>query len=172
MICFGFKTESPDTYLNLNYLGLRYVSGVVRLHKVNDASGASLIPAVKATVKPKSEVCTDDWEGYSQLSSSDYQHTIIRKTAAVGENLLPLTNRVAALLKRWLLGTHQGKPSSSHLDYYLDEFVFRFGDFPISAISGGDFRGFPGTCNVTLLNSGSVTRPQISPRFPLTPVFY
>ncbi len=55
-----------------------------------------------------------------------YKHTIIRKTADVGKNMLPLANRVAALLKRWLLGTHQGKPASSHLDYYLDEFVFRF----------------------------------------------
>lgn len=101
-------------------------AGRIRLYKVNDASGASLISAVKATVEPKSEVRTDGWEGYRQLSSSDYQHTIIRKKTAVGENLLPLANRVAALLKRWLLGTHQGKPSPSHLDYYLDEFVFRF----------------------------------------------
>jgi len=29
-------------------------------------------------------------------------------------------------LKRWLLGTHQGAVAASHLDYYLDEFTFRF----------------------------------------------
>jgi transposase-like protein len=101
-------------------------AGRIRLYKVDDASSASLIPAVKATVEPKSEVRTDGWEGYSQLPSFDYKHTVIRKTAAVGDNLLPLVNRVAALMKRWLLGTHQGKPSPSHLEYYLDEFVFRF----------------------------------------------
>lgn len=28
--------------------------------------------------------------------------------------------------KRWLLGTHQGAVSREHLDYYLDEFTFRF----------------------------------------------
>jgi hypothetical protein len=33
---------------------------------------------------------------------------------------------VASLLKRWLLGTHQGAISFKHLDYYLDEFTFRF----------------------------------------------
>jgi ISXO2-like transposase domain len=44
----------------------------------------------------------------------------------VGENLLPLANRVASLLKRWLLGTHQGAVSAVHLDYYLDEYTFRF----------------------------------------------
>jgi hypothetical protein len=39
---------------------------------------------------------------------------------------LPRVHRVAALLKRWLLGTHQGAVSPDHLDYYLDEFTFRF----------------------------------------------
>jgi len=29
-------------------------------------------------------------------------------------------------MKRWLLGTHQGAVSPHHLDYYLDEFTFRF----------------------------------------------
>jgi hypothetical protein len=55
-----------------------------------------------------------------------YVHRVARKEAAVGENLLPLVNRVVALLKRWLLGTHQGAVRGSHLDYYLDEFTFRF----------------------------------------------
>ena len=32
----------------------------------------------------------------------------------------------ASLLKRWLLGTHQGAVEAEHLDYYLDEFTFRF----------------------------------------------
>ena len=39
---------------------------------------------------------------------------------------MPLANRVASLLKRWLLGTHQGAVSVAHLDYYLDEYTFRF----------------------------------------------
>ncbi len=33
---------------------------------------------------------------------------------------------VLSLLKRWLMGTHQGAVSHKHLDYYLDEFTFRF----------------------------------------------
>lgn len=101
-------------------------AGRVRFHKVKDASGDSLIPVIKETIQPKSEVRTDGWDGYSQLSTAGYEHEIIRETADVGKNLLPLVNRVAALLKRWLLGTHQGKPAPSHLDYYLDEFAFRF----------------------------------------------
>lgn len=31
-----------------------------------------------------------------------------------------------SLLKRWLMGTHQGAVGHKHLDYYLDEFMFRF----------------------------------------------
>jgi hypothetical protein len=33
---------------------------------------------------------------------------------------------VVSLLKRWLLGTHQGGVSPQHLDYHLGEFTFRF----------------------------------------------
>jgi ISXO2-like transposase domain len=39
---------------------------------------------------------------------------------------MPDVHRVASLLKRWLLGTHQGAVSREQLDYYLDEFTFRF----------------------------------------------
>jgi hypothetical protein len=39
---------------------------------------------------------------------------------------MPEVHRVASLLKRWLLGTHQGGVSHDQLDYYLDEFTFRF----------------------------------------------
>ena len=35
-------------------------------------------------------------------------------------------HNIAALLKRWLLGTHQGGVQHVHRDYYLDEFAFRF----------------------------------------------
>jgi len=39
---------------------------------------------------------------------------------------MPRVHRVSSLMKRWLLGTHQGSVSPKHLDYYLDEFTFRF----------------------------------------------
>ena len=44
----------------------------------------------------------------------------------VGANLLPHAHQIASLLKRWLLGTHQGAVTADHLDFYLDEFTFRF----------------------------------------------
>lgn len=39
---------------------------------------------------------------------------------------MPRVHRVASLLDRWWLGTYQGAIRPQHLDYYLDEFTFRF----------------------------------------------
>lgn len=100
--------------------------GRIRLARVPDASAASLEAAVTQAVAPGSTVRTDDWKGYSGLPALGYQRRVVRAETKVGENLLPLANRVAALLKRWLLGTHQGAVRPTHLDYYLDEFTFRF----------------------------------------------
>lgn len=100
--------------------------GRIRLARVTSAGARHLEPAVSQAVEPGSTVQTDGWSGYLGLSRMGYAHGVIRATAAVGENLLPRANRVAALLKRWLLGTHQGAVQPAHLDYYLDEFTFRF----------------------------------------------
>ena len=100
--------------------------GRIRLHRIADASAKSLMPAVQKSVETGSLIRTDGWSGYAQLPSKGYNHIVIRKNADVGDNLLPLANRVVALLKKWLVGTHQGAVHSSHIDYYLDEFTFRF----------------------------------------------
>ena len=101
-------------------------TGRIRLRRVPDASGPSLEGAVKEGVDPGSTVQTDGWGGYGALSELGYVHEVVRKEAVLGRNLLPKVNRVVSLLKRWLLGTYQGRVESSHLDYYLDEFTFRF----------------------------------------------
>ena len=101
-------------------------AGRIRLNTIKDASGDSLIPSIKKSIQLGSEIHTDGWKGYDPLPNAGFNRTIIRKTADVGENLLPLANRVVALLKRWIQGTHQGGISPDHLNDYLDEFVFRF----------------------------------------------
>lgn len=100
--------------------------GRIRLKRVADASAKNLNEAVKYSVEPNSTVRTDDWNGYNQLQKLGYSHGVIRKTSGVGKNLLPSANIVISLLKRWLLGIHQGAVKIAHLDYYLDEFTFRF----------------------------------------------
>ena len=101
--------------------------GRVRLVRVPNASAASLYAAIGQSVEPGSTIRTDEWRGYRALGRKGYVHQTIRAfMAPVGEDPLPLVGRVASLLKRWLLGTHQGAVRPSHLDYYLDEFTFRF----------------------------------------------
>lgn len=100
--------------------------GRIRLQRIADASAKSLEAAVKEMIAPDSVVRTDEWLGYNGLETQGYSRDVVRKKSTIGDNLLPLANRVASLLKRWLLGTHQGAVRPSHLDYYLDEFTFRF----------------------------------------------
>ena len=100
--------------------------GRIRLLRVEDASMSTLHQAITQSVKEQSLVCTDGWRGYNELEAIGYRHKVVRSESDVGEQLLPLAHRVASLLKRWLLGTHQGAVRPGHLDYYLDEFTFRF----------------------------------------------
>ncbi len=98
----------------------------MRLAQVADASGDSLIPFVRANVELGSTVRTDGWKGYNRLSKTGYVHVRDRDSSHVGDEPLPLVHRIVALLKRWLLGTYQGAVKPTHLDYYLDEYTFRF----------------------------------------------
>ena len=100
--------------------------GRIRLRRVRDASAESLEPSVVEAVEPGAIIHTEGWSGYSGLKARGYRHEMVRPSASVGEELLPLVHRVSSLLKRWLMGTHQGAVSHEHLDYYLDEFTFRF----------------------------------------------
>jgi transposase-like protein len=102
--------------------------GRVRLQRVRDVSAASLIPFVCAAVEPDTEVRTDGWSSYTNLSEQGYRHhpISISSTGDPAHVSLPGVHSVASLLKRWLLGTHQGSVTAEHLDAYLNEFAFRF----------------------------------------------
>jgi transposase-like protein len=102
--------------------------GRIRLRCVKDVSGASLLPFVQSAVMPGAVVHTDGWSGYSGLTAAGYKHEITVVSAGIdlAHVVMPRVHNVAALLKRWLLGTHQGGVQHVHLDYYLDEFAFRF----------------------------------------------
>jgi hypothetical protein len=104
--------------------------GRIRLRRVADAAGESLEPAGWAMVEPGSTVRTDGWGGYNGLSALGYKHRVIEQAPHLGDNLLPMVNLAASLLKRWLLGTHQGGVQHAPLDYSLDEDTFRFNRRP------------------------------------------
>jgi len=102
--------------------------GRVRLRLVPDASGKSLVPFVREVVTPGSVVVTDGWAGYNALAKHGYEHEkrVLFGSRELAHVLLPGPHRIASLLKRWLLGTHQGAVRPEYLAYYLDEYTFRF----------------------------------------------
>lgn len=102
--------------------------GRIRMRRIPDVSSESLEGFVTASVEPGSMVHTDGWKGYNRLSARGYLHAVTKLAGGqeTASEAMPRVHRVVSLLKRWLLGTHQGAVSREHLDYYLDEFTFRF----------------------------------------------
>ena len=102
--------------------------GRVRMRRIPDVSGNSLVPFICDFVEAGSEIHTDGWRGYNDLPKKGYTHkkTVLSTSGDPAHVSMPGVHRISSLLKRWLLGTHQGAVSGKHLDYYLDEFTFRF----------------------------------------------
>ena len=100
--------------------------GRIRMAKIPDASSDSLHGFIRSSIEPGSTIITDAWTGYSGLEGYRQRIINVSKRKKDASDLLPGVHRIASLLKRWLMGTHQGAVSHDHLDYYLDEFTFRF----------------------------------------------
>ena len=83
---------------------------------------------MRTTVEPGSTVHTDGWRGYAGLADAGYHHqvTVISANIDPAHVVMPRVHKAASSLKRWLMGTLQGGIQHQHLDYYLDEFAFRF----------------------------------------------
>lgn len=103
-------------------------AGRVRMRRIPDVTKVTLTDFVLDTVARGAEVHTDAWEGYNDVGTHRFSHVVTNLSASgdPAHVVLPHVHRVASLLKRWLLGTHQGAVTFDQLDYYLDEFTFRF----------------------------------------------
>ncbi len=102
--------------------------GRIRMAKVPDLSAPSLRGFVRNNVQKGAELRTDAWSGYNGIEIMGYKHIVINisDSGDPAHIVMPRVHRVASLLDRWWLGIHQGAIRPSHLDYYLDEFTFRF----------------------------------------------
>ena len=102
--------------------------GRVRFRCISDASEENLIPFINDNIEPRSTIITDGWKGYKSVKRNGYCHEVKKIFGSGNEavELLPYVHLVISLVKRWLMGTHQGAVSSEHLQYYLDEYAFRF----------------------------------------------
>lgn len=102
--------------------------GRIRLQRIADDSATSVVPFVRDSIEPGSVIRTDGSAAYRSLKELGYKH---QRTVMLGADQpahvsMAGVHRVAALLQRWILGTHHGAVQPPHLDAYLDEFVFRF----------------------------------------------
>jgi transposase-like protein len=100
----------------------------VRIKRISDVTRDTLSGFVLDNVARGSEVRTDAWTGYDDIGRYRFRH-VVSNVSGSGDPAhvaLPHVHIVASLLKRWVLGTHQGSISHHQLDYYLDEFTFRF----------------------------------------------
>jgi len=102
--------------------------GRIRMRHILNASSDNLELFARDVITKGSTICTDGWTGYSGLSGQGFKHnkTILSDTGDPAHVSMPGVHRIASLLKRWILGTHQGSIVPEHLQSYLEEFTFRF----------------------------------------------
>jgi transposase-like protein len=102
-------------------------TGRVRMEVIPDVKKKSLLAFILRNVELGSKLITDDWRGYKGINLKGYGHKIeIMKVKSGDEEILANIHRVASLLKRWLIGTHQNYIGKENLQYYLDEYTFRY----------------------------------------------
>lgn len=102
--------------------------GRIRLRRIANDSAACVIPFVQEVIEPGAQVRTDGSAAYLSLKDLGFVH---QRSVMLGSDVpahvsMAGVHRVAALVQRWILGTHHGSVQPEHLDAYLDEFVFRF----------------------------------------------
>jgi transposase-like protein len=102
--------------------------GRVRLGVADSPGSKQLVDFARRTVEPGSLIRTDGARMFRVLAPEGYHHEYISgySPPEPGHVTLPGPHRVASLLKRWNAGTHHYRVEREHLQYYLDEFTFRF----------------------------------------------
>jgi transposase-like protein len=102
--------------------------GRIRIRQIANGNHEHLMSFVRESIRPGAVIHSDGSPAYRKLDDIGYGH---RRTVHLGSDTpahesMPGVHRVASLLQRWMMGTHHGAVQPGQLDYYLDEFVFRF----------------------------------------------
>lgn len=108
--------------------GTGEVAGRLRMSRIGAATRPAVEGFVSTSIERGSQVRTDGLGSYRGLHDLGYVHDkiIISRSELPASVLMPHVHRAFSLLKRWLMGTYQGGVQFHQLDYYLDEFAFRF----------------------------------------------
>lgn len=101
--------------------------GRCRMGIIEDASAKSIHGFIGENIEQGTKLITDGWNGYNGIEKHGYTREIhVQNGKPDKDMMLPHIHTIVSLLKRWLLGTHQGAVEPKHLQSYLDEYVFRF----------------------------------------------
>jgi transposase-like protein len=100
--------------------------GRCRMQVIPNASTDTLRGFLVDNVEEGATVVTDGWQPYRKAIRGLYTHERHVAPGPLAHDELPGVHRIASLVKRWLLSTHQGSVDDDHLPLYLNEYVFRF----------------------------------------------
>jgi hypothetical protein len=104
--------------------------GRVRMRVVDSQDLKTEIEAfARDVIEPGTIVWTDGGTHYQGLAKAIgiiHEPISLVQSPEPAHVVLPAVHRVAALLKTWLAGTLHDGQSAAYLDYYLDEYTFRF----------------------------------------------
>ena len=136
--------------------------GRIRFRQIPNGSAPTLNRFLLESVTPGSVIHTDGWKGYRKVGSIGFEHevTVLKGRKEEASELLPRVHLVISLLKRWLMGTHQGAVSHKHLDYYLDEFTFRFNRRKSMNRGEAILQTSPAGCGYRACSSGQDSAPR------------
>ena len=101
--------------------------GRVRFRIIDGATSDAIQKFVEDYIDEKATVVTDGLKSYDFLGAIRTHERYAqsgKNTAKENESRLEHVHLVISLLRRWLLGTHQGAVTPMHLAGYLDEFAF------------------------------------------------
>ncbi len=90
--------------------------GRCRLQIIPNADTETFKIFIQNHIKPSSTIYTDGLPSYPGAAKDEYIHhgTSIKGSGKDANEVLPGVHRVAALIKRWLMGTHQGSFEEDH----------------------------------------------------------
>jgi len=102
--------------------------GRVRFRCIKTVDQSAVESFVRDYIEPGTKIVTDGLNAYDGLSSIGFVHRahVLSTGKPAARRQLDHVHLVISLLKRWLVGTHQGAVTPAHLQDYLNEFAFRF----------------------------------------------
>lgn len=100
-------------------------TGRVRMNVIPDFGKTTLTDFATRHIAYGTTISTDGLKTFSGLEAAGYHHVVCpQQIRSGGRPALPCVHRAIGNLQQWLIGTYHGV-GRTHLQVYLDEFVFR-----------------------------------------------